>query len=113
MKKRQKNEYCIALVTVPSRAIGRRLARQCLKARLAACVNLVPDLESHYWWEGKLDTGRETLMLIKTRLALIESLEQLILKHHPYDTPEFIVIDIASGNARYLGWLASETMIPQ
>lgn len=109
MQRGAKSKYCIVLVTVPNKAVGRRLAGQCLKARVAACVNLVPGLESHYWWQGKLDAGREVLMLIKTRDRLLGALEKLILQHHPYETPEFVVLRIAGGNANYLQWIMSET----
>lgn len=109
MKRGANAKYCIVLVTVPNKAVGRRLAGQCLKERLTACVNLVPGLESHYWWQGRLDAGREVLMLIKTRERLLGALEKLILQHHPYETPEFVVLRITGGNAKYLQWIMSET----
>lgn len=104
-----KPSFCLVLVTVPSVKIGRTIARKCLAARLAACVNLIPGLESHYRWQGKMEKAGETLMVIKTRSQLLPELEKLVVKEHPYDTPEFIAIEIKTGNAKYLAWLASET----
>ena len=82
------------------------LARAALAARLIACANLVPKIESHYWWQGKIETGTEVLLILKTTGARLRALEQLILAKHPYDTPEFIVLMLQRGNKRYLNWLA-------
>jgi periplasmic divalent cation tolerance protein len=98
-------QFAVVLVTVPDTDTGRKLARTALEARLAACVNLVPGLESHYWWEGKLDTSNEVLMLIKTTRDKLAALEKLILTNHPYDTAEFVVLPITQGAERYLKWI--------
>lgn len=96
----------MVLVTAPEIKTARRLARRALEAKLAACVNLVPGVESHYWWEGKIDAGREILMVLKTSVRNVKGLEKLILAEHPYETPEFVVLDIAGGSRRYLDWVA-------
>ncbi len=101
------NRRCaLVLVTAPDIKIARRLARAALNARLVACANLVPRVESHYWWQGKLDTAAEVLLVLKTTVARLAPLEKLILAEHPYDTPEFLVLPIGQGNQRYLAWLA-------
>ncbi len=100
-----KPKYAVVLVTAPNLKVARTLARATLKAQLAACVNLVPALESHYWWQGQLESSREILLLIKTTQALLPALERHILKLHPYDTPEFLALPIAQGNRRYLDWI--------
>lgn len=97
--------YRLVLVTVPDLETGRRLARAALEARLIACANLIPGLESHYWWQEKLESSGEVLLLLKTTANRLAALEALVIKEHPYDTPEFIVLKIAAGNARYLRWL--------
>src|SRR5512133_1996347 len=89
----------LALVTVPDRRTARRLARAALEARLVACANLVPGLESHYWWKGKQERATEVLMLFKTTSRHQRALEQLIVQIHPYDTPEFILLDVRRANA--------------
>ena len=97
--------HALVLVTVPDRKTARALARTLLDARLAACVSLVPGLESHYWWQGKIESGREILLLIKSLKTRLPALEKTVLANHPYDTPEFIVLPLSGGNAKYLAWL--------
>ena len=98
--------FAVVLVTAPDLKVARRLAQACLKSRLAACVNLAPKIESHYWWQGRLEKGSEILLLIKTTRAKVAKLEKLILAEHPYDTPEFLVLPLQAGNQRYLDWIA-------
>jgi periplasmic divalent cation tolerance protein len=95
----------LVLVTSPDLKTARRLARAALEARLAACANLVPKIESHYWWQGRLERGTEVLLLLKTTAAHLPSLERLVLAQHPYDTPEFVALPLVAGNRRYLDWV--------
>ena len=101
--------FALVLVTAPDQRTARALARAALTARLVACVNLIPRIESHYWWQGKIESGSEVLLLLKTRKSHLAALEKLILKKHPYDTPEFLVVPLGSGTGHYLEWLASST----
>ena len=96
---------CIVLVTAPDLKLARKLAKAALQARLIACANLLPKIESHYWWQGKIESGAEVLLLLKTTAARLKALEKLIVANHPYDTPEFIVLRVNRGNRRYLDWL--------
>lgn len=98
--------FAIALVTAPNAGVARRLARGALESRLAACANLVAGIESHYWWEGKIQRGKEVLIVFKTSRRQLPRLEKLVLKLHPYDTPEFLVLTPRAGSERYLHWLA-------
>lgn len=102
-------QFALVLVTAPEVKTARRLARAALTARLVACANLIPRLESHYWWQGKLERSAEVLLLFKTTRARLAKLEKLILKEHPYDTPEFVVLRLDQGSKRYLAWLEAET----
>jgi len=102
---RKSTRHVAVLVTVPDRKVGRKLALASLNARLCACANLIPGLESHYWWKGKLECSRELLILFKTTRARLPKLEQLILELHPYDTAAFVVLPITEGSDRYLTWL--------
>lgn len=70
-------------------------------------MNLVPKLESHYWWQGKIGSSVEVLIIFKTTKAKLKALERLVIAQHHYDTPEFIVLPITGGNRRYLDWIAS------
>ena len=99
--------YRIALVTAPDLTIARQLARGVLENRLAACVNLVPGVESHYWWEGKLCREGEILIVLKTMEARLAALEEFVLAAHPYDTPELVVLKIESGSQKYLEWIGA------
>jgi periplasmic divalent cation tolerance protein len=98
-------KFHIVLVTAPDLKTARKLARSALRARLIACANLVPGIESHYRWRGKLERGAEVLLIMKTTAPRLVKLEKLIVAEHPYDTPEFIVTPISRGNRRYLDWL--------
>jgi periplasmic divalent cation tolerance protein len=99
--------FAVVLVTAPDLKSARALAKAALSARLIACANLVPKIESHYWWQGKIESGAEVLLVLKTRKARLAALEQLILERHPYDTPEFLVLPVDAGSRKYLDWLAA------
>jgi periplasmic divalent cation tolerance protein len=99
-------KHAVVLVTAPDLKTARKLARAALEARLIACANLIPKIESHYWWQGKIESGAEVLMVLKTSTTRLPALEKLIVAQHPYDTPEFLVLPISRGNKRYLDWVA-------
>jgi periplasmic divalent cation tolerance protein len=99
------SNFQIVLVTAPDLKTARRMARAALEARLIACANIVPKIESHYWWRGKIERGAEVLLFLKTTASRLAKLEKLVLSQHPYDTPEFIVIPLKAGNRRYLDWI--------
>ena len=100
-------KIAVVFVTAPDLKVARRLARGALRAKLAACANLVPKIESHYWWQGKVESGAEVLMIFKTTMRKLAALEKFILAHHPYDTTEFVVLPLAAGSARYLDWITA------
>ena len=100
-------QFSLVLVTVPDLKTARALAKAALKARLIACANLIPRLESHYWWQGRLQSGTEVLLLLKTTKSRLAALEKLVLARHPYDTPEFLVLPLSAGSKKYLTWLAA------
>ncbi len=97
----------MALVTAPDVKTARHLVRMALRARLIACANLVPHVESHYRWQGKIERSDEVLLILKTTSGRLARLEKLILAEHPYDTPEFIVLRLVAGSVAYLDWLAA------
>jgi periplasmic divalent cation tolerance protein len=100
-------KFAIVLVTAPDLKIARALAKAALQAKLIACANLVPKIESHYWWQGKIESGAEVLMIFKTQKSRLAALEKLVLAQHPYDTPEFLVLPLVTGSKKYLDWLAA------
>ncbi len=99
-------KFAVVLVTAPDLKTARALAKAALSARLIACANLVPRIESHYWWQGKIESGAEVLLILKTTKSKLAALEKLVLARHPYDTPEFLVLPLSAGSQRYLDWLA-------
>ena len=99
--------FALVLVTTPDLKTARALAKAALKARLIACANLIPKIESHYRWQGKIESGAEVLLILKTQKSRLAALEKLIVARHPYDTPEFLVLPLRAGNRKYLAWLAA------
>lgn len=95
----------LVLVTAPDAGVGRKLARVILRTRLAACVNIIPRIESHYWWQGKIDRSSEVLLFIKTTRAKLKALERVIQENHPYDTPEFVAMPATLAAKKYLDWV--------
>jgi len=100
------SQFVFVLITSPGPRVAQVLAKAALTERLVACANLIPRIESHYWWQGKIESSAEVLVIFKTTKAKLKALEKLIVEKHPYDTPEFIVLPITAGNKRYLAWLS-------
>jgi len=100
-------KFTLVLVTAPDLKSARALAKAALSAKLIACANLVPKIESHYWWQGKIESGTEVLMILKAPKAKLTVLEKMIIAKHPYDTPELLVLPLAAGNGKYLDWLSA------
>src|SRR5262249_191626 len=99
--------FALVLVTAPDSKVADRLAKAALTRRLVACVNLVPQVKSHYWWQGRIESSAEVLLVMKTTKARLKALETLVRALHPYDTPEFITLLLNRGSERYLDWLAA------
>jgi len=99
-------KFFIVLVTASDLKTARALAKAALSARLIACANLVPKIESHYRWRGKIESSAEVLLILKTQKSKLAALEKLVLARHPYDTPEFLVLPVSAGSKKYLDWLS-------
>jgi periplasmic divalent cation tolerance protein len=97
------------MTTVPNQETGRKMAKELLEQRLAACVTVSAACQSHYWWQGRMAKGKEYILFIKTRGSLYGELEKKILKIHPYETPEIIALPFVKGYAKYLDWISIET----
>ncbi len=96
----------IVLTTAGSEEEARKIARHLVENRLAACVNIVPQVESIYRWEGKVDSSREWLLLVKTSQERFPAVREAIRELHSYELPECVVINIEDGSSNYLDWLA-------
>ncbi|RUO24101.1 divalent-cation tolerance protein CutA [Aliidiomarina minuta] len=99
----------LVLCTVPDQDTASQLARLVVEQKLAACVNIVPQLVSVYEWEGKIEQDNEVLLLIKTQAPCFEALQNLLQQAHPYDVPEIIALDINAGLPAYLNWIKDVT----
>ena len=99
----------VVFITVDSQENAQKIASKLLAERKAACVNIIPKVESHYWWQGQIESANELLMIVKTRAALIDELIQLVKEIHPYSVPEIIALPIIGGNNDYLQWIEKET----
>lgn len=99
----------LVLCTCPDLACAEQLAHQVVAARLAACVNIIPDLQSIYHWQGQREQSRELLLLLKTTEARYPALEQALRQQHPYQVPEIIALPIVQGFESYLTWLQTHT----
>jgi periplasmic divalent cation tolerance protein len=96
------------LITAPPED-ARRLASQLVAQRLAACVNVVPRIESFYWWEEAVQHDDEALLICKTVERQFDKLRAFVKEHHPYDLPEIIALPVTAGLPEYLEWVGKET----
>jgi periplasmic divalent cation tolerance protein len=95
--------------TYPSLVEAEGAGRALVERRLCACVNILPQMISHYWWEGALERGAEVVMIIKTRASLAERVRQEVKKRHSYQTPAISVLPLESVDENYLAWIMAET----
>ncbi len=96
------------VTTVETAADARRIATALLEQRLAACVQIVGPITSHYWWQGKMEQASEYQCLIKSRQDLFAAVEAAIVAIHPYQTPEILALPVVAGGSGYLAWLHAE-----
>ena len=101
-------DFIVVLITVGTSEEGERLARALVEERLAACVNRIPNIQSVYRWQGKIEQSQEELLLIKTRSELFRALEKRVGELHSYDVPEIIALPLSEGNEAYLRWLEEQ-----
>ena len=98
----------VVLCTVPSLEEGRRLARELVDQRLAACVNLIQKVESIYRWQGAVESAEEVLLVVKTTPVRFVELREKIAALHSYDVTEFLALPVTDGSAAYLEWLSGQ-----
>ena len=96
----------LVLSTFPEQETARRIGRELVERKLAACVNIGPALESIYRWEGKVESASEVLCIIKTTQGQFGKLQEELCSLHPYDVPEVIALPLADGAGPYLRWVA-------
>ena len=100
----------LVLCSFPDIGLARQIGTDIVRKQLAACVNLIPKIESIYEWDGKIHSESEILSIFKTKSELIEKLEAEISISHPYEIPEFITLGLEGGSSRYLEWIEKTTI---
>jgi periplasmic divalent cation tolerance protein len=100
-------DLAICLVTCPSKELALALAKTLVNSRLAACVQVTAGLNSVYRWKDDICIEEEALLIIKTRKTAVSALKQAVLTNHPYETPEFVVLNAADASEGYLTWVAA------
>jgi periplasmic divalent cation tolerance protein len=101
------SDFQIVLTTCGDRETAERIAHRLVEQRLAACVNILPGVQSVYRWQGMVESESELLMLIKTRAPLIQEVQSTIASLHSYEVPEFLVLPISGGSDAYMAWLGA------
>ena len=97
--------YIVLFITTDSAEEARKIAEALLEQKKAACINILSGVESVFRWEGKVDSARENLLVVKTKASLLDEVIKLVKKVHSYDVPEIIALPIIGGNKDYLDWI--------
>lgn len=100
--------YSSIYVTTSDILESREIAKKLVEERLAACVNIVPSIESIYWWNGEIEEDSESLIFIKTRSNLVEKVIKRVEEIHSYETPCVLELSIERGSKKYFKWLDKE-----
>jgi periplasmic divalent cation tolerance protein len=98
-------QFVIAFSTFPDTETARKIARELIENAIVACANLLPSVESIYFWQEKVETSAEVLAIFKMTTARYAEFESRLRKLHPYDVPEIVQLNIAKGNPDYLRWI--------
>ena len=101
----KKTDRIIVLITAGSEEEAHKIAELLVNEKKAACVNILPGVDSLFWWEDKLESARESLLLVKTKASLFPEIVELVKRTHSYEVPEIIALPIISGSEDYLKWL--------
>lgn len=104
----EQRNYIVVFITTKDTEEAQKIAVALLKRRLAACVNIVPEVNSHFWWQDKLDSAKESLLVIKTKDTLLPDIVKSVKKIHSYTVPEIIALPIVGGDQDYLDWIDNE-----
>ncbi|KOC67233.1 Protein CutA like protein [Habropoda laboriosa] len=98
--------HSVAYVTVPTEDVAKKLAHGLVKNKLAACVNIIPQLTSVYEWKNEINEDSELLLMIKTRTDTVDALTKYVMENHPYEVCEVISLPIKNGSEKYLKWIS-------
>jgi len=101
--------FILVQITTTNETEAQHLAKMLLKQRKAACINIIPQINTFYRWNNKIEGRTECLMLVKTQRTLLNNIVKLVKAHHSYRIPEIIATPLHGGSEEYLAWLLSET----
>ena len=101
-------EAVVVFVTASSQEEANNIAQLLLDSRKAACINIVPKVDSFFWWQDKLNSAQESLLIIKTKASVLPEVSNLVKSVHSYEVPEIIAMPIIGGNKDYLKWIGNE-----
>lgn len=104
-------DYLVVFITTANPMEAQRIAHILVSGRKAACVNIIPQVHSRFWWQGKIDSADEALLIVKTRASLLDELIRLVKENHSYEVPEVIALPIVAGNEDYLKWIDEEVRV--
>jgi len=104
----EQSDYIVVFITTNTTGEAQRIAKLLLEQRQAACVNIIPEVDSRFWWEGELDSAQESLVVIKTKASLLPGIINLVKRVHSNAVPEIIALPIVGGNQDYLDWIDKE-----
>jgi periplasmic divalent cation tolerance protein len=103
------SDYSVVFITASSNGEAENIAEKLVANKLAACVSIIPNIKSFYWWEDKLCKDEELLLVAKTKTSLFKELEKAVKELHSYDVPEIILLSIEDGANTYLDWIKQVT----
>ncbi len=104
----ENGENVVIFITTTSDEESKKIANILLEARKVACVNIVPKISSFFWWQERLDSAQEHLLICKTKASLLKEIVRLVKENHSYEVPEIIAVPIIGGNPDYLEWIGKE-----
>ena len=106
--KMEPSPYIVLFITTATAEEAQRISRALLEQKRVACVNIVPRVSSSFWWQDKLDSAEESLLIVKTKASQLNEIVTIVKEIHSYDIPELIALPIIGGNQDYLDWIEKE-----
>lgn len=100
----------VVFITTDTDREAQKIAEILLGQKKAACVSIVPKVDSHFWWKGNIDSAQESLLIVKTKASLVDEVVNLVKQSHSYEVPEVISLPIVGGNPDYLRWIDEEVV---
>ena len=106
----EQHSYIVVFITAKGAEEAEKISKTLVKRRQAACVNIIPEVSSCFWWKDKLESSKECILVVKTRDSLLPDIIKSVKKIHSYSVPEIIALPIIGGNPDYLDWIDSEVI---